>query len=833
MAKTLGKSRLKAISAIELVDDEGTELANPAPWGVSGKDITYDATKRGGADSVSVQFVAQSRGFISRAISSPRTEKRTLTINFVDRITDPFAPEDIVAVANDRTTAVTIPVPEGFELVNLADDGKEWAVADDSGVVTFTPSNLAAGLPLASARFRLREFGEAATVVVLFPPVPLSEEGGRLQEFKFAPVLVTADGISAELTLGSDEGPIGELPATATVNGSSVTVGTWSVKGSDKGVISFTPNGSLTDSVNRIDPATFALLYKGTRSNDSSVTLTLPQTGTPPVATEIAKVTANRGIQRFSINGAILTGDLQPSGGTWSVNQAGTEVLFTPSPGLSADESTVTVSYNLPGATAQPANLSITFLPAPPSVTKAGVSRRETALVSPLSSLTINSKFSLMLWTGTEATNQIDDTNRGGIWTVTEQNQITFSPTQVPLDPNGPNAMETTPRPFAADSLEVAYVLVAADGTSDTPGTVTLDFDKKPQAYPFGITVLSVEGSVKIDLKDHYYSSSQLSAILLGRTGNATQQSVVGNVLEVDSLDGGNTTLTMTTTPLFGKDSYSFFFRVVDNNKVESAPAEFTITVDPMARPQMMNFLLTDDVTGGKAVACEVLENVSSLFDLDPKSLVFVGLEDITGDGLPPDSLIAKDRRTISVPGEGAWMISDANAVVFRADDGLATPPTPAVVQVRDVEGNPSNTASIVIDPALSELKTLKATLETDDTVFWNKFVQHAAQSSPPLSPTDLLVTVAAIRGATRMHLPYVGRNPLSGSDFDAAFAAWDAAGQPVDPNDGDGSTDLVSLCKTAIADAMDDTSKPFKQRFWTLEMIARMTAHALPDDES
>ena len=103
--------------------------------------------------------------------------------------------------------------------------------------------------------------------------------------------------------------------------------------------------------------------------------------------------------------------------------------------------------------------------------------------------------------------------------------------------------------------------------------------------------------------------------------------------------------------------------------------------------------------------------------------------------------------------------------------------------------------------------------------------------ASPPLTQDEFIAATSVFSGLTRLGLQNLGSDPVSYSDFNAAFATWDAAGQPWDPARGDGTNDIVALSAAAVAKTAPASMTSAQARYWQLEMVARMLAHGLPDD--
>ena len=850
LAKVNGGSVLEFIAAVKLVDSSGNRQdtinnANGTPlWNVTNLTIVY-TPPAGTRSAASVQYELQAAGPVAPAY----TDAKKLSISFSSVVVpppDPVNPVDIIVAAADRINTVKITVPNGFQ-TSATDSEGAWSYDKANNAASFTPNagaTVSGNLKVAS--YTLTNGGKTANLVILFPAPVLSHLGDRLIAFSFDAVATFANNVRAMLTFGTTAALVTTANATSTLNGAQVIVGTWSLTGMDLAQIKFTPNGNLTDSVLSVDAVPFALVYGGVVSNAGSATVTLPapSTGMVPVAKDLSKVTADRtSVVTFDLIGAKLTGTSN-STGTWAVDKANNQIKFSPA-SLPAAQTNVSVTYVLTNAVgdSKPASLSITFLPEPLDIHADNIARTanytfDIGATNP----GITADYVLKLWDGTKAVATLPDAATGGSWTAGVRS-IVYGLPSGPLDPALPLG-SSGPIPLKSDSASVQYVFAAVDGTTDAPAKAVLNFDKtKPVAYPFGITVKSLSPKPTTQFIAHCYFPTGYSAVYLGPNPAAKLTQITENEAGVNvgvwnvvppPDDNPSAPPTISFAPSgAGGSSFTMAYSVVDKNGNVSNTANITFTLNAMSMVRMRNFLLADDATAGKAAAADVLANASSLFSIDPKSLKLVGLNDINNTGLPPDALVKNDGKALSVPGEGVWMVTDDAKIAFQSESGLTTPPTPAMVQVADVSGNISNLANILIDPGLSQLSTLGTTFALDDAAFWSAFRKHVAVASPPLTPEEFISATSVFSGVTRLALANTGADPVSYADFNAAFATWDAAGQPWDPANGDGTNDLVALCSAAVTASAPALMTSAQARYWQLEMVARMLAHALPDDST
>lgn len=825
------------IKAVHMVDGKGNTVDtisdSSGNWSAAADHITYTPPTPKLATPVSVQYVLEAEG----PVAAPFTDPSKLTITFTAGPTPtPAVPTDKIKAATDRTSAVTFAVDAGFLFDNGAPTDSEgtWSYDSVKSQVSFTPntgSTVAA--PVKIATYRLDRKGTTANLVALFPAKPLGPAtASRTMGFTFPDA-------AYDVILFDSTGQ----PTTKSVLQKGV--GTWSALNKQ---IHFAPDPAISATTSSVNGATinYAFVYGTVPSVTASATLSFPAATQPPVAADISKITADRTkTLSFDLVGVIPSGSWTDPFGTWAIQN--NQVTYTPSQPLAAGQVNSTVSYTLSNAagTSNPAKLTVYYLPAPNPIPQPA-----SRLINPVVDIgadntAATAPYSVKLWDSSnlKAVPTLDNAT-GGTWSADPTaHTITFILPHGLIDPSDPMGGSGLLR-FPDPQVSVYYVLVAdvsaagdptADGSHSVPAILTFNFKMDPVAYDVSAVFPSFpSNAASIDVQKHVVANG-ISKVRLNGSDTSPFLEIENNVqiatwtYRPPALPNGPTIQFFQTASV---SRYSVTYSVVDGGGKESNPATITLYIDPMAMPQTGPLLLAQDVTSGKAAAMDILAASSSFFDKDPKSVRLVGLQDIAGDQLPTDALIHKNGTSINVPGEGVWMVCDDGKIAFQGEAGLTDAPTPALVQFADVKGNWSNPAPIVIDEALTQIPAIGAALlKMDDATFWAAFIKNLAQpltNQAPLTPEEFIAGTLAIAGAVRTQVE-IGNNPVPRAALDTAYATWDAAGQPWDPND-DPTNNLVALATNTAGTALTGNKTPLLARFWTLDTISRMLTRGLPD---
>lgn len=122
--------------------------------------------------------------------------------------------------------------------------------------------------------------------------------------------------------------------------------------------------------------------------------------------------------------------------------------------------------------------------------------------------------------------------------------------------------------------------------------------------------------------------------------------------------------------------------------------ATYTINDDDIG-PSAIDDFFTAPITG--ATLIEPLANDGGVAALDPTTV------SLSSDGAPRGSVLAADRRSLTVPGEGVWTVDTASGeVTFTPESDFSGRPSPVRYTVDDIAGNPSNLATITLNSPLS-----------------------------------------------------------------------------------------------------------------------------------
>ncbi|MGB8814062.1 MAG: hypothetical protein WCC57_12870, partial [Paracoccaceae bacterium] len=120
-------------------------------------------------------------------------------------------------------------------------------------------------------------------------------------------------------------------------------------------------------------------------------------------------------------------------------------------------------------------------------------------------------------------------------------------------------------------------------------------------------------------------------------------------------------------------------------------PATITLTFTAQP-PVATNDTATDLPTNTPAILNPLLNDNDPDGALVPANVVF------TGTAAPAGSTLSPDGKTLTVPGEGAWVINPTTGIVtFTPDAGFTANPTPVAYTVADNDGNVSNEATITL----------------------------------------------------------------------------------------------------------------------------------------
>lgn len=764
------------VQAVHLHDGQGQQVDTFAGFTAKDNHITYQMPNPKVA-SASVNYVLEAQ-------SAPAmfTDPELLTINFT-----PVA-VDIIEPAVDRTKPVSFAVPAGAILIGSTIEQLGWVA--DKTAVTYTPVDPEG--PTREITYQVTN-GTQAKLIALFPAQDLAPlDGSRSADTVFP--------------LPAGSAPVKLLDAQAAQQTSvKVTGGTWKV---DDRQITFTPDSALSTAMSSLS-VNYVVVRGSKESQPGKATINFAAVGPTKIQRDLTFVTADRTKAfSFALQGATLSN--QAGDGTWGA--AAANVTFTPNQTLAATEVTVTAAYQT--ATEQ-GTLSLTYLPVPKVIAKPGIDRTAVTTVDIKAENSITAPFVLKLWNGAQA---VDTFSLGGLGT--------WSAMGTSISWSGAGAV------VVATSVGVGYVLIAADKTLTAQGGVQITFDAKPVAYPFTVTLpnpLPSDGKVRIKMLEHCFPAVPKGFEIPANAGISWNR---------DPADNNGTAVIDLPAQRPASGLFTFPYTVKDQSDTLSVEAVITIRYPAFTRrfmPMAADCLLSKTSLNGHQVAADVLAGSSSFFDKDPKSVRLTGLKDIGQGNQATQALLAKDGKSIRVPGEGVWVVGDSGLIGFTAEPRLSIPPTPVAFQFADVKGNLSNEAMVVIDPAMDALTAFPANLAAmDDAAFWKSFQLHVSRARPPLSDEVFLTAISTLAGAVRAGAAVqggVGLNPVARADFAKTLQDWVDNGQSWDDPVGTAHpTGLVGLVADLVDPLMANSTLPLSRRYWRLRVMVEMIAGTMDD---
>jgi hypothetical protein len=405
--------------------------------------------------------------------------------------------------------------------------------------------------------------------------------------------------------------------------------------------------------------------------------------------------------------------------------------------------------------------------------------------------------------------------------------------------PSDTASMGVTGAVLQIAAVSKVYVITFADGSS-TSATVTLTFTTGLKAYDFTYDALSTDTYLTIDFLPHCYVPNS-PGLRSGQIAGGVSPAYAEPDRQNPNVVVGNWTLTGMGTRSqiilsIVDRSYREFhvtYAVVDLSNTVSNFATITVRKPMMAMPRAADFMLAKDIwsasnTGNEQLAVDVLQGSSSFYAKDPASVTLTGLYDLGQDfSAASAAILQTDGKGLRIPDEGVWVVDDKTGNIgFQAVPGLTHAPTPVGFRFCDAKGNQSNEGIVVVDPLLTHAVELpKSLAKMDDTAFWSYFRKHISQWQPPLGADVFIATITVLAGATKS-IGRVGRNPVSGDDFDKGFNAWLQGGKHWDDPAGTANpVGLFSICHDLVKNANQGTDMIYRERYWALTIMARMAA--------
>lgn len=791
-------------------DKVATLIGNDGSWAVTNpNEISYTVKNR---TKASIQYVLEFSDALS-GLAAHYSEPANIEIDFIPA--SPIVPgdtTDITVLAPDRTSAVPVPVPTGSILAAgpSPDQEAKWDVVfnpNGTTSIVFTPNK-----PTSVTKRTTCELnGKIFNIVVLLPnpPIPLQTAIPRINP---PAVTIFDDSIDmgVELNLIDASGKEQKVITVAEIE--------WSVLENNQIAITKTALRNETNSLS----VPYTLKYADKITPAATLTLNFASAATPE---DISITTADRSKPvRCPLPGIPILGMATgPNGGTWSTDGSPYAIYSFPSKPPTG-EMTVTVMYALQAGAAEK-KLTLTILPAPLSQTVT-VSRSEFRFSSSYSysPLSVPSKRGkVWLWNENKLVASFADTATGTRWSVDNKQprEIEFR-----ADPN-------VFKPNINRSVSVEWALVTNDArigkTTSARATLTLTLQNTMMAFSIpSPSQASRFKPVSISVLDHCLIPNGYQTIKAkNRTFGSTDSPTTG-IWNLSTDSNGNPIVTVDASQALGS-GVTLDYSVLDKTGAESNTA--TISVDFSAmdryRPRASNCAVSTVPGPGVTIAVDVLNASTSYFAKDPASVKLLGTVD---DGLAhavPYAAVAKDGKSLGSPGQGTWIVDSNGLIVFQTDPSLNVPVTPAPVwyQFADTLGNLSTPGKVIVDPDTVHLPQLPVKMASlDDKAFWSAYQMNVSGVMPTLSSDEFIVVTAALAQVTLM-CGVGGANPVSPTDYAAAYKAWYDAGEAWDDAPGSvTSIGLVAICERLVNTALgSNPSLPYASRYWRLELMARM----------
>ncbi len=797
----LENGELVLVKAVHLHDAQGQQVDQvdtaDGSWVAVDKHIKYTAKRP--AATVTVPYVLEAVGAPS-AITDPAK----LTIKFTPSNQMPAQATDVTVAASDRTSAVSIPVAAEFQYFgSTADAEGVWSQDATKKQAVFTPNaGVEVKAVLKTVAYRFGDTGSVAALAVLFPAAALSQDATN----RSAQVAFPAAEIEVVL-LRNGATVSGDLDATVKdTQGNDLKVGAWSGSGTRQ--LAFTPT-ALPDSLTQIS-VDYAVSRGGVNSKSGSATVNFPAVSVKPTAKDLSFTTADRTKPvTFALLNVQLSGATTTAEGAWTVDPVAGKVIFTPAATLANGMIRANVSYVVKegNATSDPANLTVFLLPAKPAdITRTSIARTVVTTVDVAAENPgVTAPYTVQLYAGALL-------DRLGNWSVNGKSLL--------FTPDGSR--------LTSSSVSVGYVLVAPDGTHTASATLQLDFSFLPVAYDIKLKGANRADVVQIPFLDYCVVPLGYQDVKSARLGQlATPDGATwekGGVATKPEIifRGGGTSANLFQLP----------YSVVDQSGNESNVATISIDFSLMKRflPMAADFVVSSSVPAGTSVSADVLTRSSSFFPIDPKTVRLTGLQDILLDDVPAsNATLQKDGKSLTVDGEGVWLVADTGEIAFQADAKLTRPPTPVSFCFADIHGNLSNHGVIAMDPELAGLAGFPAALTAlTEQTFWSSFQQQVSNAQPALDSSLFLTVTTTLAGGLLAAGP-VGPNPVAPAQFGAVYQAWIDGGQLWDDAPGTAKpVGLVPLCAGLVTTAAGPSASALSVRYWRLELMSRMVQMAM-----
>ena len=182
------------------------------------------------------------------------------------------------------------------------------------------------------------------------------------------------------------------------------------------------------------------------------------------------------------------------------------------------------------------------------------------------------------------------------------------------------------------------------------------------------------------------------------------------------------------------------------------------LTAQYFNRPKVYDQLVQDDTLGAGPLSVNVITGASpemaavkGSYDIDPKSVVLLGIIPFQPLDIPLKTTVTADGKTLTVEGQGVWTATDPTGIVTFTPAIIpafgTTPattfketPHPVTYQIADTQALASNVGRVIFDANLTLVRKQFLALRTaTDAVFWTNYESTFITGSYDVLDTDLV----------------------------------------------------------------------------------------------
>ncbi|CAA6806722.1 MAG: Unknown protein [uncultured Sulfurovum sp.] len=251
-----------------------------------------------------------------------------------------------------------------------------------------------------------------------------------------------------------------------------------------------------------------------------------------------------------------------------------------------------------------------------------------------------------------------------GTWNINIDGSVTFTPDDE----------------FTSNPTPIQYIVRELAGDLSNRATITVVY---PDAVDDTVTIpTGTTGEIIVNVADNDSNNTLATTVSIGCEEAGVQTLVVDNEGTWRVLDNGD----ISFTPIAGfiAEPTDIFYTIGLVSDERSNCAKVDI------RRELLTIDDQSTLNVGSVTLINILTNDFGALNAQSVQLVLPN-NPVLG------SVLSEDSRTLTVPGEGVWVVNDLGIVSFTADDELTGSPTPIRYIVENNNGLVSNTATITL----------------------------------------------------------------------------------------------------------------------------------------